>query len=406
MRYHLRFGFAGFSDIIRVMTLTFFSNYFNHHQKALCDELHTRLGEGFHFVETEPMEGFRSDMGWGREEVPSYVIRSYESAGNEALAEKLALDSDVVIMGTAPERYIKERMEADRLTFRYSERPLKEGRWKILVPYLAKKFYVNHISNRKKSIYCLCAGAFVSSDYKFLLNSYQDKCYKFGYFPFPEEKSYEELTALKGQNNRIRILWCGRFLKLKRADLLIRAVSRLIDINSDYELEFVGEGEEEEHLHKLVEKYDLTDRVSFKGYLSPGDTRAEMEKADIYVCTSNKLEGWGAVIYEGLSAGCTVIATSMAGATPFLIEDGVNGYIFRSGDAGSLADKLAACLKDRERAKDMAYKAYSLMQKSWNPKIAAERVIAVSERLLSGESFFYEDGPMSRAPIMYENWYS
>ena len=101
-----------------------------------------------------------------------------------------------------------------------------------------------------------------------------------------------------------------------------------------------------------------------------------------------------------------MIATSMAGATPFLIEDGVNGYIFRSGDAGSLADKLAACLKDRERAKDMAYKAYSLMQKSWNPKIAAERVIAVSERLLSGESFFYEDGPMSRAPIMYENWYS
>ncbi len=35
-------------------TLTFFSNYFNHHQKALCDTWNEMLGEGFTFVETEP----------------------------------------------------------------------------------------------------------------------------------------------------------------------------------------------------------------------------------------------------------------------------------------------------------------------------------------------------------------
>ena len=271
------------------MTLTFYSNYFNHHQKALCDELYARLGEGFHFIETEPIEDFRAKMGWGKEEVPSYVVRSYESEDNEHLATSLALESDVVVIGTAPERFIRGRLDADKLIFRYSERPLKEGRWKIFVPYLTKKFYVNHIKNRNKSIYCLCAGAFASSDYEFLLGSYRNKCYKFGYFPFPEEKSWEELYALKGQNNRIKILWCGRFLKLKRADLLIRAVSRLVDINQKFDLRLVGEGEEEQHLRELVSKSGLDDRVSFMGYLSPTDTREEMAKADIYVCTSNKL---------------------------------------------------------------------------------------------------------------------
>ena len=58
-----------------IKTLAFFSNYFNHHQKALCDELYKRLGEGFHFIETEHMEKFRSNMGWGKEDIPSYVIR-------------------------------------------------------------------------------------------------------------------------------------------------------------------------------------------------------------------------------------------------------------------------------------------------------------------------------------------
>ena len=47
------------------MTLAFFSNYFNHHQKALCDEWFELLGEDFTFVETEPMEEFRMSMGWG-----------------------------------------------------------------------------------------------------------------------------------------------------------------------------------------------------------------------------------------------------------------------------------------------------------------------------------------------------
>ena len=85
-----------------------------------------------------------------------------------------------------------------------------------------------------------------------------------------------------------------------------------------------------------------------------------MEKADIYVCTSNKLEGWGAVIYEGLSAGCATIATSAAGATPFLIKDGETGYAYRSGDWRSLADKLELYLKDVEGAHLMGRRAYEL----------------------------------------------
>ena len=388
-----------------IRTFTFYSNYFNHHQRAFCDELYARLGEGFHFVETMPMEDFRSKMGWSVSDMPSYVLRSYESEENEKLALKLAVDSDVVEMGTAPERYIRERLEKNKLTLRLSERPLKEGRWKIFVPYLTKKFYVNHIKNRNKSIYCLCAGAFASSDYEFLLGSYRNKCYKFGYFPFPESRSWKELSALKGQNDRIKILWCGRFLKLKRADLLIKAVSRLVDINQNFDLRIVGEGEEEKHLRELVSKSGLDDRVSFMGYMSPTDTREEMAKADIYVCTSNKLEGWGSVIYEGLAAGCTVVATSQAGATPFLIKDGVTGYVYKSGSVDSLTEKLRLCLEDMDRSREIAYNACTQMKESWNPKVAAERVLEVSEHLLKGEEYFCDDGPMSKADLIYENWY-
>ena len=129
------------------MKITFFSNYFNHHQEALCNAFYERLGDDFTFVETEPMEEFRSKMGWGRP-APSYVLKSHESEESLKRAEMLAETSDLVIMGTAPERFIEKRLEDDKLIFRYSERPLKEGRIKVLIPRLAKKFYHNHFRNR------------------------------------------------------------------------------------------------------------------------------------------------------------------------------------------------------------------------------------------------------------------
>ena len=100
---------------MEIKTLTFFSNYYNHHQKALCDEWYSLLGDGFTFVETEPIEGFRATMGWGKEEVPPYVLRTYTDNESHEKALRLGRDSDLVVMGTAPEIYIEERLALDRI---------------------------------------------------------------------------------------------------------------------------------------------------------------------------------------------------------------------------------------------------------------------------------------------------
>ncbi len=386
------------------MRITFFSNYFNHHQEALCNELYKLLGDGFTFVETEEIEEFRSKMGWGKEAVPPYVLKSHTSPDNLKKAYELGESSDVVIMGTAPEDLIEKRLDEDKLTFRYSERPLKEGRVKVLIPRLTKKFYHNHFRNRNKNIHILAASAYCSSDYKFM-RSYIGKCYKFGYFPKAEKKSFQELAKLKDKNSPMKILWAGRFLKLKRADILLYAAKKCRDDGYKFTLEFVGDGVEEKRLVKLVKELGLKDITVFKGFLSPEETRMEMEKADIFVMTSNFLEGWGSVIYEGLSAGCAVIASHAAGATPFLIKQGKTGYIFRSGSDESLAEKLEIVLRSRELTREIGHAAYDNMQKYWNPKVAAERIVEMSEAMLKGESVEYAHGPLSKCRDIYNNWF-
>lgn len=399
-----------------IKTLTFFSNYFNHHQKALCDEFYKLLGEGFKFIETMPMEGFRSQMGWG-EDTPSYVLRTYESKEMEEAAAILAISSDLVIMGTAPEEYCETRLEQNKLTFRYSERPLKEGFIKFFIPRLTKKYIRMHLKNRDKNIYVLGASAFTALDFKKMFNSYPDKCYKFGYFPVHKEYDIDELIKSKHEKADVpTILWLGRMLKLKKPDLVIMAARQLKDLGYDFKLHMVGEGEMRPVCEKMVKDFDLSDRVSFEDFLSPDEARDRMAEYQIYVMTSNKLEGWGSVIYEGLNAGCAVVASHICGATPWLVEDEKCGLVFKSGDVKSLSNKLKKLLDNKELIDIYGRAAYNKMHDKWNPKCAAESVIKLAEGLnVAGadgilikepdSKYVISDGPCSKAGYLKNNWF-
>ncbi len=394
---------------MEVKTLTFYSNYYNHHQKALCDEWYKQLGKGFTFVETMPIEEFRAGMGWGNEEVPDYVLKTHVSEANKERAFQLGLRSDLVVMGTAPEAFIEERLKADLLIFRYSERPLKEGFIKFLIPRLTKKYYRMHIKNRKKRVYILAASAYAAYDYS-RMRCYLEKCYKFGYFPQHLQYDVDLLMQTKKQDAKEQevdttILWAGRMLKLKRPDLIVEAARRLRDKGYSFSLKMIGEGEERSKMKEMTERYGLSDRISFIDFLSPIEARVAMSKASIYVMTSNFWEGWGSVIYEALNAGCAVVASHACGATPWLIKNEETGLIFKSGKIDSLTKQLERLLIDVELQEKYGRAAYGQMKQWWNPRVAATSVLQLAQCLEAGEDTDIEEGPCSKATILKNTWF-
>ena len=108
-------------------TITMFSNFLNHHQIPFCNEMYKLLDGNFTFVATEPVPEERKNLGYLDDfsKYP-YLLKSYVSEEHHKKALQLGLESDVVITGSAPDCYIKERIKANKLTFRYSERVLKE----------------------------------------------------------------------------------------------------------------------------------------------------------------------------------------------------------------------------------------------------------------------------------------
>ena len=92
------------------MKIAFISNYLNHHQYPFCRELMKQEDVEFRFIATMPIRKERLELGYRDMNQEPFVVRTYESSESERTAERICRDSDVVIIGSAPEKYARIRI--------------------------------------------------------------------------------------------------------------------------------------------------------------------------------------------------------------------------------------------------------------------------------------------------------
>lgn len=367
------------------MKLVFLSNYFNHHQRPLCEELAKQWEFTFLAVAELPQE--RRQLGWGEAQLPDYV-RDCSREPNRA-AEILDA-ADIILAGSAPEALIAQCIRAGKPVLRYQERPLKKGYEPLkYLPRLIKW----HLRNpRKKPVYLLCASAYTARDYR-KFGLFRGKAFRWGYFP-PFKQ--QDLSALLAQKQPHTLLWVGRMLSWKHPLQAVELAAKLKAKGLPFTLEMIGTGPQEQLLKDRVEELGLTDFVRFPGAMKPEQVRQKMEQAEIFLFTSDRQEGWGAVLNEAMNSGCAVVACQAAGATPYLIRDGENGLQYPAGEEDRLPEKVAALLRDRELCSRLGRQAYETVAQLWNPQVAARRLTMVARAILRGESIpIFEDGPCS-----------
>ena len=383
------------------MKIAFVTNFYNHHQKPLADALYSKVGDDYYLIETSPITEERLKMGWGGEEKPSYVLQNYPDEASKTRCQKIIDTADVVIIGSAPYSLLTTRLKKGLLTFMYTERLYKTG-----IPYLKMPLYFLRALKKYikfKNFYVLCASAYTPLDFSRTL-SFVGKTYKWAYFT--EVKKYESVDGVISAKDGNSILWVSRFIPLKHPEHVIEVAKRLKDDGYDFKLNMIGNGVLEDSTRELIEKEELQDCVKMLGAMKPEQVRMHMEKSEIFLFTSDKNEGWGAVMNESMNSACAVVANSAIGSVPFLIEDGENGYMYKDGDVDGLYNRVKQLLDDAENRKRIAKNAYSTMVDAWNAENAAKRFISLCEKMLSGEykPFPYESGPCSKARILKDNW--
>ncbi len=386
------------------MKITFVSNFMNSHQRMFSEEMYKLCQGEYKFVACTPVSAERIKFGFSDEnKATDYIVRAYENNKQYDFAKKLMQDSDVVIFGSGDEELFALRMQnKDKITFRYTERLFKKGTFRRFVPIVYKHMYdryVKYTNDNKFAV--LCASAYTSNDLK-LCGFTEEKCYKWGYFPNVIEHDIDNLMNKKLKNT---ILWVGRFLDWKHPEIPILIAKKLRADGYSFEMNLIGSGQMEQAVQRMIEDNNLQDSVHMLGAKKTAEVREYMEKSQIFFSTSDRYEGWGAVLNEAMNSGCAVVASHIIGSAPFMINDGKNGLIYENGRLDDLYYKTKCLLDNGDMCEILGKNAYLTMTNEWNAENAAKKLMILINNINEGKSGTIFEGVCSKAEPLKDNWY-
>ena len=373
------------------MKLVFLTNFLTHHQTPFCDLMYKELGENFHLIAMRSADSEQKKLGYKElNDLYPYVIKAYEGEDDKALA--LCDAADVVISGSAPRKYIEKRLKENKLTFIYCERFFKKGLKQILRPSTLFYMFKTFTMNRRKKQFFLCAGAYVAKDINPFVRT-PKKFFKWGYFP--EIREYNDANELINSKEKNSIIWVARYIDWKHPEIAIEIGKRLLNDGYDFKINMIGNGVMLDDMRRVVESEGLSKNIRILGAVDSDKVRGYMEKSEIHIFTSDRQEGWGAVLNESMNSACAVVANKDIGAVPFLIKDGENGFIYH--DTDELYNKVKLLLGDAKMRKEVSKNAYKTIAFEWNAKIATERFLKLCSALLSGGKTEWTKGPCSNS---------
>jgi glycosyltransferase involved in cell wall biosynthesis len=137
-------------------------------------------------------------------------------------------------------------------------------------------------------------------------------------------------------------------------DVLIKAFSNLAKNYNNAMLHLIGDGELLQPMKNLAKSLEIDRNIVFYG--ARKDVEDFYLNSDYVVCPSVSGEGSSGVIKEGMAADKIVITSDLT-ANKELIDNGVNGVMFKTGDSNALTTALNKVINkdiiiDHQKIKD------------------------------------------------------
>ncbi|HLN42613.1 MAG TPA: glycosyltransferase family 4 protein [Acidimicrobiales bacterium] len=165
----------------------------------------------------------------------------------------------------------------------------------------------------------------------------------------------------------------GRLAQEKGYPVLLQALRALPGCR----LVFVGDGVDRAGLEAQVDELELTERVTFAGWVEPPWTA---RWAVDVLAVPSFTEGFPLVIVEAMLAGIPVVASNVGGI-PEMVVDGETGLLVPPGDAPALAAALERLLGDPELRAAVAARSRSVAEQSYTASAMAKNFEALYRRL-------------------------
>jgi glycosyltransferase involved in cell wall biosynthesis len=169
-----------------------------------------------------------------------------------------------------------------------------------------------------------------------------------------------------------RILFVGRLMEVKGVDILIKAFSKFLKIDSlsDYALDIVGDGPELDSLQQLSRQEQVEEKITFHGSKQKSEIAGFYRNADLFVLPSRttalgEKEGLGLVVLEAMMSGVPVIGTNCGGIKE-TIEHGKTGIIIPENDVNALHLAMVDLILDVGKREQFSHRAHAEVARKYS----------------------------------------
>lgn len=165
--------------------------------------------------------------------------------------------------------------------------------------------------------------------------------------PSPKD---EKLKARLKINDSPTVISLRNLDPLYDVESLIKSAPLVLKEIPETKFMIAGKGSEEKRLKKLAKSLGVSDNVKFIGFIQNEALPKYLNTMDIYVSTSLSDAGISASTAEAMACGLPAIVTDVADNNKW-IENGVNGFLVKTKDSKSLAEKIIYLLKNEDMRK-------------------------------------------------------
>src|SRR5205809_6985603 len=191
-----------------------------------------------------------------------------------------------------------------------------------------------------------------------------------------EEFPFRDRSVPK--NGEWQFVQAGRLIEKKGLPVTLRAFSSFLKQHPNARLTIAGEGPLLPELQKFARELDVTDRVSFTGFISQEQLRETYYRSHIFLHPSQtgrdgNQEGIPNSMLEAMATGLPVFATEHGGI-PEAIENGVSGVLVPEHDHEALSRALLSATQDLIFLSRIARSAAEVVRKNFDLRTQAQRL--------------------------------
>jgi len=189
----------------------------------------------------------------------------------------------------------------------------------------------------------------------------------------PEEIKNKYQVSL----NEPLVLFLGRMMYQKGPDILIKAISKILEKNSDAKFVFAGDGDMRSQCQNIVKKMGICESCKFLGYINDIERIDLINACDIF-CVPSRNEPFGITVLEAWTAKKPVLGTEAIS----IIDNFVNG-IRAPINPESISYYMNVMLDNPNDCKRMGRNGKRKAEKKYNWDNIAQQTENVYEKILT-----------------------